>query len=367
MDKLLFTPGPLTTSRTVKEAMLRDLGSRDDEFIDIVAEIRNKLLKLAGVNKELGYEAIIMQGSGTFGIEAAISSLIPVGKKLLVLINGVYGNRIAKIASIYNIDTIELHYRENEKPRLEDAELVLQREPEISNIAIVHCETTTGILNNIEDFGLLAAKSNKSLIVDAMSSFGAIPIDMFKSNISCLISSSNKCIEGVPGFSFVIVRHEELNRPENIKRSLSLDLIEQWKGLEKDGQFRFTPPTHAILAFRQALIELEEEGGITKRAERYASNHKTLIEGMRALGFETYLSDDCQSYIITSFYYPKWEAKPFDFKLFYKMLSDRGFIIYPGKLSNENCFRIGNIGRIGINEIKMLLENIKEVIQIMKA
>jgi 2-aminoethylphosphonate-pyruvate transaminase len=356
IDKILFTPGPLTTSLSVKEAMLTDVGSRDKRFIDTVTEIRNSLLKLAGVSKDIGYEAVIMQGSGTFGIESVISSIVPRRGKLLIIINGAYGYRILKIAKLHEIDVLILRSDENEIPSIDELEALLEKDKLITHIAVVHCETTTGIINPISQIGALSVKYGKVLIVDAMSSFGSIPINMREAGIDFLISSSNKCIEGVPGFSFIIGRKEELEKAKGNADTLTLDLYDQWQGLEKDGQFRFTPPTHSLLAFRQALRELEEEGGPEGRALRYKANNDFLLEGMHDLGFKPYLPEKYRGYIITSFYYP--EHPLFNFQEFYQFLSDQGSVIYPGKLSKVNCFRIGNIGKIGKKEISDLLGSI---------
>lgn len=364
MDKLLFTPGPLTTSPAVKEAMLRDLGSRDYEFIDTVNHIRTDLLRLAKVSKSDGFESVIIQGSGTFGIESVISSVIPQDGNLLTIINGAYGERISKIAEIHQIPQIKLVFPENEWPDLAKIEEVLQLNPQISHIAVVHCETTTGIINPVEAIGILSQYYRKAFIVDAMSSFGAVPVNVNESFIDFLISSSNKCIEGVPGFSFVIANKEKLAKSQGLARSLVLDLYAQWQGLESDGQFRFTPPTHVILAFDQALKELEIEGGVEGRAGRYKENYQRLIAGMRALGFREYLSPEKQGYIITSFHYP--QHPNFNFKTFYKKLNDKGFVIYPGKLSHADCFRIGNIGKIYVDDIDLLLVTIKGTLQEME-
>ncbi|HEY4786569.1 MAG TPA: 2-aminoethylphosphonate--pyruvate transaminase [Bacteroidales bacterium] len=364
MDKLLFTPGPLTTSTKVKEAMLRDLGSRDYEFIEKVNFVRNELLLLAGVSKQSGYESIIIQGSGTFGIEAVISSVIPAEGNLLVIINGAYGERISKMAEIHKIKQTRMVNAENEWPDIPRIEEILKSNPYITHVAVVHCETTTGIINPVEAIGLLCQYYDKTFIVDAMSSFGAYPLHMQKCNIDFLISSSNKCIEGVPGFSFVIAKREKLEEVEGKARSLVLDLYAQWRGLETDGQFRFTPPTHVILAFEQALKELEAEGGIAGRAHRYQENYNKLIKGMRELGFREYLAPKMQGYIITSFYYP--QHVNFDFKTFYKKLSDKGFVIYPGKLGHADCFRIGNIGKIFGDDIDRLLNHIRQALQEME-
>ncbi len=349
--KLLFTPGPLTTSATVKEAMLRDAGSRDAEFLGVVRDIRRRLLAMGNAAAP-EYECVLMQGSGTFGIESVISSAIPRDGRLLTLVNGAYGRRIAQMARVHGIETETLDVPENRKIR---AEAVAERLSggRFTHVAVIHCETTTGLLNPIAEIGKVVSAAGASYIVDAMSSFGAIPIDLAAAHIDFLISSANKCIEGVPGFAFVLARREPLLASRGRARTLSLDLHAQWAGLELDGQFRFTPPTHALLAFHQALDELDAEGGVSGRAARYAANHATLVRGMKGLGFEAYLAPGDQSYIITSFRYPPDPG--FRFEDFYAGLSQLGFVIYPGKLSQEACFRIGTIGRLHPSDVAALL------------
>ncbi len=358
-DKLLFTPGPLTTSRSVKEAMLRDLGSRDAAFIEIVRSIRERLLDIGGVSKEVGFEAILMQGSGTFGIESVISSAVPDNGKLLVLINGAYGRRIETIARRCGVVVTSIEWPENEPIPADEVERALGRATDVTHVAVVHCETTSGVMNPVEEIGGVVRSAERVFIVDAMSSFGGTALDVGRARIDFLVSSSNKCIEGVPGFSFVIARREELLKAEGIALSVSLDLFAQWEGLERNGQFRFTPPTHALLAFNQALKELEEEGGVVARAARYRRNHEILLVGMRELGFQEYVPREHQGWIITTFLYPDDPA--FDFNAFYENLSARGMVIYPGKLTELDCFRIGNIGRLDESHMRALLDAIKEV------
>jgi len=359
-DKLLFTPGPLTTSATVKAAMLRDAGSRDGEFLATVRDIRRRLLALGGAAPGGEYECVLMQGSGTFAIESAISSAIPRGARLLVLINGAYGRRIAQMARIHAIQVETLETPENRRISSEAVAQRLAASPGITHAAVVHCETTTGILNPIEAIGREVARAGAVYLVDAMSSFGAVPLDLAAAHADFLISSANKCIEGVPGFAFVLARRAPLMAAQGRARTLSLDLHAQWEGFERDGQFRFTPPTHALLAFHQALVELESEGGIAGRAARYRRNHETLARGMAELGFEAYLAPEDRSYIIGAYRYPADPA--FRFEEFYARLSDKGFLIYPGKLSQEPCFRIGTIGRLGVGDIESLLEAIREAV-----
>lgn len=361
--KLLFTPGPLTTSRTVKEAMLVDLGSRDATFLEVVRSIRRRLLALDGLSQEAGYEAVLVQGSGTFGLESVVGSVVPATGKLLVLVNGAYGARIAHMGRVLKIATEEQTCAEDETPDLAELDRRLTADKAITHVFVVQCETTTGILNPIREIGEIVKRHGKVYCVDAMSSFGAIPAHMAASQVDFLVSSANKCIEGVPGFAFVLARREALLAIAGNARSLSLDLLAQWKGLEQNGQFRFTPPTHALLAFHQALVELEAEGGVAARGARYANNHRVLAEEMGRLAFTPYLPADRQSFIITSYYYP--EDPRFDFEAFYSRLSDLDYVIYPGKLSKADCFRIGNIGQIFPDDIRRLAAAIAETLEAM--
>ena len=359
-NQLLFTPGPLTTSKTVKEAMLKDVGSRDYEFISAVKEIRNELLRLANVSKDEGYECVLIQGSGTFGIESVVSSVIGKTDVLLVLVNGAYGERIAKMSAIHQLNYHVLRFAEDEIVTAETTDNFLSLHPEITHVACIHSETTTGLFNPVAEIGTVCKKYHKTFIVDAMSSFGGVRMDMKEMNIDFLVSSSNKCIEGVPGFAFALCKRTELDNAKGKARSLSLDLHDQWSGLETSGQFRFTPPTLSIMAFRQALRELEEEGGVTARETRYKINKQILDAGMAELGFKQYLQPQIQGHIITSFLYP--DDPNFNFDNFYKKLNERGFVIYPGKLGKIDAFRIGNIGQIFPDDIKALIVAVKEVV-----
>jgi 2-aminoethylphosphonate-pyruvate transaminase len=357
--KLLFTPGPLTTSVGVKGAMMRDAGSRDGEFLQAVREIRERLLRIGGAASP-DYECVLMQGSGTFAIESVVSSAIPRDGKLLVLVNGAYGRRIAQMARVHGIETSTLDVPENRRITPEAVAERLAALTGVTHVAVIHCETTTGILNPAEEIGAVVERAGAAYIVDAMSSFGAIPVDLAAARIDFLISSANKCIEGVPGFGFVLARRQRILESKGRARTLSLDLHAQWAGFEADGQFRFTPPTHVLLAFHQALTELEAEGGVAGRAARYGANHATLMRGMEDLGFVAYLAPEDQSYIITAFRYP--DDPRFRFEELYARLTDLGFIIYPGKLSQEPCFRIGTIGRLLPHDIDALLDGIRRVL-----
>lgn len=357
-DKPLFTPGPLTTSRSVKQAMLRDLGSRDSAFVNLVRDVRQRLLALAGVAAP-DYECVIMQGSGTYSVEAVISSAVSAQSKLLAISNGAYGQRIIQIAKVHKIDATILTYPEDAKPTAADVEAALAQDPALTHVALVHSETTTGMINPIDEIGAVVKRHKRRFIVDAMSSFGGMPLEPDKTGIDFLVSSANKCIEGVPGFGLILAKRAALLECEGRARSLSLDVFGQWKALEANGQFRFTPPTHALLAFHQALDELVAEGGVIARAQRYSKNYQTLVAGMRSLGFKEYLQPQDQGHIIVSFRFP--DHPRFEFEEFYSRLSDKGYVIYPGKVSNADCFRIGCIGRLFPADFAALLAAIRAV------
>jgi 2-aminoethylphosphonate-pyruvate transaminase len=359
-DPLLFTPGPLTTSLSVKQAMLHDAGSWHFEFNALVAGLRVRLLKLAGLSQHAGWEVVLLQGSGTFGVEAVFQTAVPASGKVLVITNGAYGDRMVAMLKCAAIAHTILRTGEATAPEPDAVAQALDADPAITHVALVHCETTTGILNPIQAIGPVVQARGKVFIVDAMSSFGAVPIDFGACGIDFLISSANKCIEGVPGFSFVFCRRAVLAACEGQSRSLSLDLLGQWKEFERSGQFRYTPPTHALLAFHQALSELEHEGGAAGRAARYRRNHEVLVEGMLALGLRPYLDPQVQSFIITAFPFP--DSNQFAFPDFYRRLSDRGFIIYPGKLTQVNTFRIGTIGRLFPADMEQLVHAAGQVL-----
>jgi len=358
-DKRLFTPGPLTTSPEVRQAMLRDLGSRDEAFLAAVAEVRTRLLALYGLSPGRGWESIPLQGSGTYAVEAGLSSIVPRGGRVLVLVNGAYGERIVKMAAVHGIPAEVLRWPEDTPVDPQAVRTALRADPGLSHVALVHVETTSGVLNPLQAVGQVVGAEGRVFFVDAMSSFGALEIDFEASAIDFLAASSNKCLEGVPGLAFVIARRAALERIAGQARSLALDLHAQWSGLERDGQFRFTPPTHVLMALRQALLELEREGGVSARGARYRANNELLRSGMEALGFRAYVPREQSSPIIGSFLYP---AHPrFDFPDFYRRLSARGFLIYPGKLTRAECFRLGNIGQLFPADMQALLVAVKAV------
>ena len=358
----LLTPGPLTTSRSVKATMLADWGSRDIEFRRVVAEIRQGLLDLAGCDGS--YECVIMQGSGTFAIEAALGSFCPrADAKTLVIANGAYGDRAAAILARLGRPVAKIDKGDSAAPSAEEVAAALDADATISHVWVIHCETTSGIVNPIAEIAHAAKARGKLVMVDAMSSFGALPLDM-KDGYDVMVSSSNKCIEGVPGFSYVLVKRDMLVASKGMSHSVVLDLYEQWKGLEANGQFRFTPPTHALVAFHQAMKEHAEEGGVPARGGRYRRNADILIRGMRAMGFATLLSDNEAGPVIQTFLTPR--DPNFDFEQFYEELRRRGFAIYPGKLTKRPSFRIGTIGKVDEKVMTGVLKAIAEVLAEMR-
>jgi len=352
---LLLTPGPLTTSHQTREAMLRDYGSRDGDFIALNAGVLARLTALVGGGET--HACVPVQGSGTFAVEATIGTLVPRGGKLLILENGAYGARMARICEIIGRDSQVLQWPENEPVSTAEIGKALLNDGTITHVAIVHCETTSGILNPLEEIAEVVSKHDRGLLIDAMSSFGALPLDVEGLPCEALMASSNKCLEGVPGMGFVIARKSALEAAQGNAHSLSLDLTDQWQVMEKTGQWRFTPPTHVLAALASALDQHQAEGGVKGRGKRYGENRRLLVDGMRGLGFQALLEDDLQAPIIVTFLTPA-DAK-YDFESFYNGLAAKGFIIYPGKLTKADSFRIGCIGQVGAQDMARLIEAVK--------
>jgi 2-aminoethylphosphonate-pyruvate transaminase len=354
-EPYLLTPGPLTTSMSVKQAMLRDWGSRDRAFIALDAGIRERLVRLAGA--EGTHVCVPLQGSGTFVVEAMLGTLVPKDGRVLVLVNGAYGERMARIARHHGRAVATLVTPENRPNDVGALARMLAEDPIIGHVAAVHCETTSGMLNPIEEIAEVTASAGRRLLIDAMSAFGALPLDARELPFDAVAASANKCLEGVPGVGFAIVREQALRAAEDTAPALCLDLHDQWTAMERTGQWRFTPPTHVLAALDQALIEHAAEGGVSGRGMRYRDNCRILIDGMRALGFETLLPDHLQAPIIVTFRMPADPA--FVFEAFYERLRARGYVIYPGKLTVAPSFRIGCIGRLGPNEMQGALAAIR--------
>ena len=357
--EILLTPGPLTTSRETREAMLRDWGSRDGAFIALTARIRSRITAIAG--GEGTHHCVPIQGSGTYVLEAAVGTFVPPGGKLLVVINGAYGHRIARICGILGRQMAIYETDEIDPPDPARIAGLLAEDLSISHVAVVHCETTSGIINPVADISRVVASAGRRLMIDAMSSFGAIALDVAQIPCDVVMASSNKCLEGVPGLGFVVASLDTLDASAGNAPSLSLDLHDQWAALEKSGEWRFTPPTHVCAALDQALAQHADEGGVVGRGARYRDNCDILVEGMRAMGFQTYLPDQIQSPIIVTFLTP---ADPnFEFQIFYDALHGRGFVIYPGKLTRIDSFRIGCIGDLHAADMRGALHAIVEVLE----
>jgi len=340
---ILLTPGPLTTSDKTRAAMLRDWGSWDSDFNQITARIRQQVLRI--VHGEASHECVPLQGSGTFSVEAAIGTIVPRDGHVLVPNNGAYCQRIARICKVLGRRVTTIDYREDQQVLAADVDRALAADPSITHVALVHCETGTGVLNPLHDIALVVEKHGRGLIVDAMSSFGAIDIDARKTPFDAVVAASGKCLEGVPGMGFVIVRRSTLERCEGNSHSLAMDLYDQWAYMGKTTQWRFTPPTHVVAALDEAITQYVEEGGLEARGGRYARNCKALIEGMAALGFRSYLDPAIQAPIIVTFHAP--DDPKYDFKTFYQEVKKRGYILYPGKLTQVETFRVGCMGHFG--------------------
>jgi 2-aminoethylphosphonate-pyruvate transaminase len=360
---LLLTPGPLTTSASVKQAMLRDWGSRDPAFIRLNSSVRERLLGI--VNAKETHICVPVQGSGTFAVEAMIGTLLPrQGAKLLVLVNGAYGHRMVKMTKIIGRPVEFMEWAEDQPVSPCEVESRLQNDPSLTHVAAVYCETTSGILNPIHELAEVVKRQGRVFLIDAMSAFGALPLDAAVTPFTAVAASSNKCLEGAPGMGFVIIERAALEASAGNAHSLSLDLYDQAKGFATNDQWRFTPPTHVVAAFSQALDEFDQEGGVTGRGRRYRENLAILLSGMRDMGFVPLLPEDLQAPIIVTFRMPADPA--FNFQTFYAKLGEKGYLIYPGKLTVADSFRIGCIGRLGAKDMQGALLAIKEALAEMR-
>jgi 2-aminoethylphosphonate-pyruvate transaminase len=355
---ILLTPGPLTTSSQTKQAMLTDWGSWDTAFNQLTASVCQDITHIA--QGQDTHVCVPLQGSGTFAVEAALGTLVPRQGKVLVPNNGAYCQRMVRILGYLGRQVLVLDHREDEPADPSRIEAVLAADPTITHVAQVHCETGTGILNPLHEIALAVARQQRSLIVDAMSSFAALPIDLRRTPIDALIAASGKCLEGVPGMGFVIARQDLLAQAAGHSHSLSLDLHDQWTYLNQTGQWRFTPPTHVMAALRSAIDQFHAEGATAARGARYRNNCNTLVQGMRALGLQTYLPDEHQAPIIVTFHAPKHPK--YQFATLYQGVRDKGFVLYPGKLTQVETFRVGCIGAIGESEISQAVHAIGQTL-----
>ena len=347
-EAILLTPGPLTTTLRTKLAMLRDWGSWDSDFIAVTARVRKSLLNI--VHGQDTHVVVPLQGSGTFSVEAAVATVVPPSGHILVLDNGAYCKRAAKISTMMGRKTTLVPTPEDKAVSPAELEALLVKDPSITHVVLIHCETGAGVLNPLHEIAQVCEKHHKGLIVDAMSSFAALEIDARTTRFDALIAASGKCLEGVPGMGFVFIRKAILDSCAGNNTSLAMDLHDQYVYMEKTGQWRFTPPTHVMVALAEAIQQFEDEGGQPARLKRYQSNYKTLVEGMAALGFKPYLDPSVQAPIIVTFHAPA-DAN-YEFRKFYEAAKKHGFILYPGKLTEIETFRVGCIGAIGPIEMQ---------------
>ena len=359
---ILLTPGPLTTSARTRQAMSQDWGSWDEGFNQLTASLCEQLLAI--VSGADSHHCVPLQGSGTFAVEAAIGTLVPRDGKVLVLINGAYGQRLAKICAVLGRSFSTFETAEDQPSTAVDVERLLLADPTVSHVALIHCETSTGILNPLAEIAEVVARHGKRLIIDAMSSFGALPIDARLVPFDALVAASGKCLEGVPGMGFVFARKEALAAAAGNSHSLAMDLQDQHAYMAKTGQWRFTPPTHVVAALHEALLQYHEEGGLPARLGRYADNCQVLLEEMATLGLRSFLPAAIQAPIIVTFHAPK--DPRYQFKAFYERVKAKGFILYPGKLTRVETFRVGCIGQVGRGDMQAAVAAIAEVLREME-
>ena len=354
----LLTPGPLTTSARTRQAMQMDWGSWDERFNQLTASVCARLLAI--LNGAHSHHCIPLQGSGTFAVEAAIGTLVPRDGKVLVLINGAYGKRLAKICEVLGRNVSTFETAEDQPTTAADVDRLLHADSAISHVALIHCETSTGILNPLQQIAQVVKRHGKRLIIDAMSSFGALPIDAREVPFDALIAASGKCLEGVPGMGFVFADKQALAAAQGNCHSLALDLFDQHDYMAKTGQWRFTPPTHVVAALHEALLQYAEEGGLPARQQRYAHNCQALLEGMAELGLRSFLPAAIQAPIIVTFHAP--QDPRYQFKGFYERVKAKGFILYPGKLTQVETFRVGCIGHVDTADMNAAVSAIAEAL-----
>jgi len=358
---ILLTPGPLTTSARTRQAMMVDWGSWDERFNQLTASVCEQLLAI--LNASDSHDCVPLQGSGTFAVEAAIGTLVPRDGKVLVLINGAYGKRLARICEVLGRDFSTFETAEDAPTAAADVDRLLHADPAISHVALIHCETSTGILNPLSQIADVVKNHGKRLIIDAMSSFGALPIDAREVRFDALIAASGKCLEGVPGMGFVFADKQALAAAQGNCHSLAMDLFDQHSYMAKTGQWRFTPPTHVVAALHEALLQYVEEGGLPARHQRYARNCQALLDGMAELGLRSFLPTAVQAPIIVTFHAP--QDPRYQFKAFYERVKAKGFILYPGKLTEVDTFRVGCIGHVDTAEMRAAVAAIAQALHAM--
>jgi 2-aminoethylphosphonate-pyruvate transaminase len=347
-DRILLTPGPLTTTLRTKLAMLHDWGSWDADFIAVTASVRRRLLAI--VHGQDSHVVVPLQGSGTFSVEAAVATVVPRNGHVLVLDNGAYCKRASKLSQMMGRRCTVLPFPEDEPVSAAALDAQLTADPSISHVVLIHCETGAGVANPLAAVAEVCQRHDRGLVVDAMSSFAALPIDAREIRFDALVAASGKCLEGVPGMGFVFIRKAVIEACAGHSQSLAMDLHDQFEYMERTGQWRFTPPTHVVVALSEAIAQFEEEGGQAARLARYQDNCQTLIAGLSALGLKPFLASEHQAPIIVTFHAPEHPA--YDFKRFYDAVKARGFMLYPGKLTQVETFRVGCIGAIGRGEMQ---------------
>ncbi|HJV11034.1 MAG TPA: 2-aminoethylphosphonate--pyruvate transaminase [Burkholderiales bacterium] len=354
-EPILLTPGPLTTSTATKLAMVRDWGSRDTGFIQLNRRVREMLLDV--VNARETHVCVPLQGSGTFAVEAMLGTMVPKNGHVVVPLNGAYCKRIQRILTILGRRVTAIEYEEREPVRAADIDAALKKDASITHVALVHCETSTGVLNPLADVAAVVARHQKSLLVDAMSSFAAVPVE---GAFDALVAASGKCLEGPPGMGFALIRRSALEKCAGNAHSLVLDLHDQWINMEKTAQWRFTPPTVIVAALHAALEQFVAEGGVAARGARYRRNCEVLIDGMTRLGFKPFLDARHQAPVIVTFHAPS--DPNYDFQRFYDRVREKGFVLYPGKLTQIDTLRVGCIGAIDEHAIRAAVHTIADTV-----
>ncbi|AZF38321.1 2-aminoethylphosphonate:pyruvate aminotransferase [Pseudomonas sp. R4-39-08] len=349
-NQLLFTPGPLNTSATVKSAAMRDMGSRTQAMREVTTEIVDTLHKVSELSAD--YTTVLLQGSGTFAVEAMLSSLIDNDDHALVLVSGDYSSRMADICNIYGIQHQLLNFEESEGVCPQKLKAFLDSGPkQFSHLLFVHYETALGVVNPYQPIIDIAWQHGLKVLVDCVSSFGLLPINSERPNLVAMASSANKCIQGLTGASFVFVQHKELML-ERKKRTLAFDLKAQSTTFFASGEWRFSPPVQILLGLRQALREYVQEGGRAQRYKKYFALHKYLESRLSTLGIFPIINAGVRAPIINTYSLPT----TMDYACLSASLIKRNIVVYASKL--KGCFRVGTAGDIRPSDIDTLVNEI---------
>lgn len=356
---ILLNPGPATTTDTVKYAqVISDVCHREQYFLDVLKSVHDDLKK--GCNADENYETVLFSGSGTIVMDAVLSSFVEKNGAVLIVNNGMYGQRAVEVCKYYGINYVELAYANNQLPNLQELEDALKNNDNISMVYVTHHETSTGLMNPIREISKITKKYNKIYVVDSISSYLMVPLDIKKDNIDVLLSSSQKGTMSTPGVAFIITTKDLILKSKDFpKRSYYSNIYRQQEFYNKHGQMEFTPPIQTLYALRQSLDEIFAEG-IENKYKRHKKAYETMDKGLRELGFKYYIPKEAESGLLLPVLFPN--DSNWSFVKLVNLVREEGFVIYPGQISGLPAFRLSIFGAIDATDITRFLEVLKKAL-----